>query len=155
MEGGNLHAQGGGGFCLQRGEGGCNFFSHKTKIIWQAVHFNRLGSMSKVTPVAILTLIINLTSVACFCTCSVIVFIIWQISCWKHTTYCTQKLLKLWTKIYLRMFLTRIESQQSVFVVRIDLWICFCSHIICSLLHCIFRRYFHIFQHFFCFQHSQ
>ncbi len=59
--------------------------------------------MSKVTPVAILTSIINLTPISFFCICSVIVYIkdltiIWQISCWKHTAYCNQKWLKSWTK---------------------------------------------------------
>ncbi len=57
----------------------------------------------KSNPLAILTSIINLTPILCFCACSVIVYIkdlpiISQISCWKHTAYCTQKRLKSWTK---------------------------------------------------------
>ncbi len=54
---------------------------------------SRSGSLSKVTQVAILTSIIDLTTILCFCACSVIVYIkdlttIWQISYWKHTAYC-------------------------------------------------------------------
>ncbi len=113
--------------------------------------------MSKVTPVAILTSIINLTPISCFCTCSVIVCIkdltiIWQISCWKHTAYCTQKRFNHEQKTCLPVFLTRIQSQR-----------CFCgSHwslnapacafvVIYAHFRIIFSVY--IFPCFFCFRH--
>ncbi len=65
--------------------------------------FNRSGSVSRVTPVAILTSIIDVTPILCFCACSVVVYIkdltiIWQISGWKQMVYWTQKGLKSWIK---------------------------------------------------------
>ncbi len=78
--------------------------------------------------------------------------IIWQISCWKQMAwYCTQKWLKSWTKTYLPMFLTRIQSQQTFCVVRIDVWMLL--HLLfwhkMSLQQCIFHKYFHNFPQLF------
>ncbi len=137
------------------------FYTENTKLPHAAVTLFRLGSLSKMTPVAILTSVINLTLISCFCTCSVSGYtqeltIIWQISCWKQMVYCTQNGLNHEQKAYLPMFLTRIQSQSIVFVVRIDVWMqlhVLFSHT-CSLLHRIFHTNFHNFPWIFCFQLS-
>ncbi len=118
---------------------------------------HRSGSLSKVTSVAILTSIIDLTPILCFCACSVVVYIkdltnIWQISGWKQTVYCTQKRLKSWTKnIFIHVSNKDPESTYCFCDLHSSL-ICtcmrFCSHT-CSFLHHIFRRYFHVFPLFF------